>query len=127
MALKIGAINPFDVIDQRLQNIEGLLIDIKHNPRPSAIRPEPEKLLTVKAAAKFLDLTVATIYTLISRKQLPVIKLSNRRYFSQQELLDYMKAGRKKPDEKINEVADELHSTGKKKAAKLPASKQKVA
>lgn len=107
--------NPFDLIDQRLQNIEGLLIDLKHSPKATTPQPEPETLLTVHQAAKFLSLSTATIYGLISKGELPVIKRSKRCYFSNIELLDYMKAGRKKTIAEIESEADNYLSSTKKR------------
>ena len=57
---------------------------------------EPEILLTVQDAAKFLTLSVPTIYGLIAKGELPVMKRSKRCYFSKVELINYLKAGRKK-------------------------------
>ena len=91
------ALNPFDLLDQRLQNIENLLIDLQSAP---LTQPHPvldsEKLLNVKQCADFLSLSVPTIYTLISKGEIPVMKRSKRCYFSKAELINYLKAGRKK-------------------------------
>lgn len=59
-----------------------------------ANQPEAE-VLTVPEAAKFLRLSVQTVYTLISKGTLPVMKRSKRCYFSKSDLLDYLKQGRK--------------------------------
>jgi len=47
----------------------------------------PEQLLTVQQAAKFLSLTVPTVYSKVSKNELPVMKRSKRLYFSRTELL----------------------------------------
>ena len=86
--------NPFAVLEARLDNIEALLINIKNEPKPQASQPEAE-VLTVPEAAKFLRLSVQTVYTLISKGTLPVMKRSKRCYFSKSDLLDYLKQGRK--------------------------------
>ena len=57
---------------------------------------EIETFLTVEEAAKFLRLSKATVYSLISKQELPVIKRSKRCYFSKIELINYLKQGRKK-------------------------------
>ncbi len=75
----------------KLESIEKLLID-----KAYISAPEPEMLLTVKDAATFLSLSVPTIYGLISKKELPVMKRSKRCYFSKLELMNYLKQGRKK-------------------------------
>lgn len=58
-------------------------------------QPEADDLLTVQAAAKFLSLSVPTIYGLIHRGEIPVMKRSKRCYFSKLELISYLKEGRK--------------------------------
>jgi len=88
--------NPFEVIEARLNSIETLLLDLKHTPQELGEQPETDELLTVQDTAKFLSLSVPTIYTLISRGELPVMKRSKRCYFSKVELINYLKQGRKK-------------------------------
>lgn len=55
-----------------------------------------EQLLTIQEAAEFLNLTVPTIYSKVSRSEIPVMKRSKRLYFSKLELISYLKEGRKK-------------------------------
>jgi excisionase family DNA binding protein len=88
--------NPFEVIEARLNNIETLLLDLKHNPKEQGQQAETDELLTVQDAAKFLSLSVPTVYGLISKGELPVMKRSKRCYFSKVELIDYLKQGRRK-------------------------------
>jgi len=88
--------NPFEVIEVRLNNIETLLLDLKHTPKEQRKQPETDELFTVQDTAKFLSLSVPTVYTLISKGELPVMKRSKRCYFSKIELINYLKQGRKK-------------------------------
>jgi excisionase family DNA binding protein len=89
--------NPFETIDARLSNIENILLDLKHFPI-QANNPghESNDLLTIKEAAKYLSLSVPTIYGLVSRSEVPCMKLKKRLYFSRLELTNYIKSGRKK-------------------------------
>lgn len=57
---------------------------------------QAEQLLTIQEAAEFLNLTVPTIYSKVSRSEIPVMKRSKRLYFSKLELISYLKEGRKK-------------------------------
>lgn len=66
----------------------------------------PEKLLTVQDAAKFLTLSVPTIYSLISKGELPVMKRSKRCYFSKKELIEYIRVGRRKTNTEIQAEAE---------------------
>jgi excisionase family DNA binding protein len=106
--------NPFEVIEARLSNIETLLLDIKHARKEQGEQPEADQLLTIQEAAEFLKLTVPTIYSKVSKGELPVMKRSKRLYFSRTELLDYLKAGRKKTTSEIAAEAEQ-YVNGKKK------------
>jgi hypothetical protein len=87
--------NPFEVIESRLNSIETLLLDLKHITNVLGVKPETDELLTVRDTANFLSLSVASIYGLISKGELPFMKRSKRCYFSKLELINYLKQGRK--------------------------------
>src|SRR5438067_1951799 len=106
--------NPFELIEARLSNIETLLLDLKHQPKEREL-PEVDELLTVPDTAKFLRLSVPTVYGLISKGELPVMKRSKRCYFSKVELINYLKQGRKKTLAETAAEADEYLINRKKK------------
>lgn len=98
-------------LHHKLENIERFLISQRKQPTPAI-----DELLTVQQAATFLNLAVPTIYSMVQRKELPVFKRAGRLYFSKTELVDYVKAGRKKTTTEIeSEAAAYLGS--KKKGA----------
>lgn len=74
----------------------------------------PERLLTVQETADFLTLSVPTIYTKVSRGELPVMKRGKRLYFSSTELLEYLKKGRKKTNAEIEAEAHTYLRTNKR-------------
>lgn len=96
---------------ERLERIEASL-----NAQNSKIEPtdNPEQLLTIQEASEFLSLSVATIYSKVSKGELPVMKRSKRLYFSSTELLEYLKQGRKKSTAEIEQEA-EAYLTNKKR------------
>jgi excisionase family DNA binding protein len=106
--------NPFEVIEARLSSIENLILDLKHLPTASETTKNPEKLFTVQGAAQFLNLTVPTIYSKVSRGELPVMKRSKRLYFSRTELMEYIKEGRKKSNAEIEQEAEAYLSNNRK-------------
>lgn len=67
----------------------------------SNIPEQTEKFLTVEEAAKLLNITKQTIYEKVSRGELPVMKRGKRLYFSNTELYEYLKGGRKKTNAEI--------------------------
>jgi len=78
--------NPFQILESRLANIESLILDFKHQQVP--VTKEP-KLLSVKEAAQFLRLSEQTVYTKVSRQEIPFHKKGNRLYFISEELMMY--------------------------------------
>ena len=106
--------NPFEVIEARLSSIENLILDLKHQPTKVETTYQSEKLLTIQEAAEFLNLTVPTIYSKVSKGELPVMKRSKRLYFSRTELLEYLKQGRKKSFTEIEQEAEAYLSNNKK-------------
>lgn len=102
-------------LSKKLENIERLLLeknDQQHNH-------QSEKLLNIQEAAEFLSLTVPTMYSKVSKGQLPVMKRSKRLYFSRTELLEYLKKGRKKSNAEIEAEAINYLLNAKKKGGKL--------
>lgn len=89
----------------KLDNIERLLLSQNITP------PEEDKLLTIREAAEILHLSVPTVYGLVQRAEVPVCKRGKRLYFSKQELLAWIKSGRKKTVSEINAEAEQyIHS-----------------
>ena len=107
--------NPFLSIDERLSNIEIMLLEMKH-PLPTP-QPEADGLLTVPQAAAFLNLAVPTIYTHISKGTIPHFKKSKKVYFSKAELLAWLKEDRKLSSAEIEAQTDAYLSTRKAKPA----------
>jgi len=64
-----------------------------------------EQLLDVKEAADFLKLSVPTIYSKVSRGELPVMKRGKKLHFSNTELMQYLKDGRKLTNSEIETEA----------------------
>ena len=90
------------MLTKEVSELKQLLLQ-KSNQQPST--PQ-EQLLTVQKAAKFLNLSVATIYSKVSRGELPYMKRGKRLHFSSTELMQYLKDGRKKTNAEIATEAD---------------------
>jgi excisionase family DNA binding protein len=99
----------FDQLPKAVSTLQETVNDIKRllqeksNPGPQV---ESDELLTVQDTAKFLSLSVPTVYGLISKGELPVMKRSKRCYFSKIELINYLKQGRKKTNAEIGAEAE---------------------
>jgi excisionase family DNA binding protein len=71
-----------------IKKIEQFLLNGKNN------ETEIDTLLTIKEAAKFLDLSVPTLYRKVSKTLIPFCKKSNRLYFSKADLINWVKSSR---------------------------------
>lgn len=85
---------------QRLGSIEQLLSN-QQQPQPQ----EQDQLLTIQQAGELLNLSVPTIYGLVSRSDIPHSKKGKRLYFSKQELLAWVQSGRRKTTSEIQAEA----------------------
>jgi excisionase family DNA binding protein len=106
--------NPFESIVAKLNSIERSILDLKEKPYQVENFISSEQILNVQEAAKFLNLTVPTIYSKVSKGELPVMKRSKRLYFSNTELIQYIKEGRKMSNQDIDIDADLYLSNSKK-------------
>ena len=98
------------MLTNEVSELKRLLIEKQEQPPTE----QPEQLLTVQEAAEFLSLTVPTLYSKCSKNELPYMKRSKRLYFSRTELLEYIKAGRKKSNAEIEQEAEAYLSNNKK-------------
>ncbi|WP_292901699.1 helix-turn-helix domain-containing protein [Nonlabens sp.] len=89
------------MLTKEVGELKRLLIEKQEQPTTP-----PEQLLNVQEAAHFLNLTVPTIYSKVSKNELPVMKRSKRLYFSSTELMEYLKDGRKKSNAEIEQEAE---------------------
>lgn len=81
-------------------------------PNDNTGQPEPDQFLNVQETADFLNLSVPTIYGYVQRAEIPVNKRSKRLYFSKEELIAWVKLGRKKT---VQEIEAEAHQYLSKK------------
>jgi excisionase family DNA binding protein len=101
-------------ISARLQNVESLLIELKQNPFIYQPETQQEEFLTVEQASEFLNLSIQTIHNMTHEKRIPFMKRSKRCYFLKDDLIKYLKDGRKKTSSELSEEA-ERYNPGKKK------------
>lgn len=95
----------------KLEKIEKLLTE-----KRSEKQLEDDEPLTIKQTADILNLTPQTIYGLVHKCAIPVCKRGKRLYFSKQELLAWIKEGRKKTNSEIEIEADNfLKGKGERK------------
>jgi len=101
--LVLSPIDPETLISSISERVTANILKAVQNNNPTT--DQPEQLLTIQEAAEFLSLAVPTIYSKVSKGELPVMKRSKRLYFSRTELLEYIKEGRKKSNAEIEQEA----------------------
>lgn len=80
--------------------------------------PRPE-FLTIQETAKFLNLTVPTIYTKVSRGELPgALKTGKKLFFDRQVLENWIRSGRIKTQDEMRVEAENQLAGVKKKGGK---------
>lgn len=94
--------NAVTMLTKEFSELKRFLLD-KQQPQKM---DQPEKFLTIQETAEFLNLAVPTIYSKVSKGELPVMKRGKRLYFSRIELLEYIKEGRKKSSAEIETEVD---------------------
>jgi excisionase family DNA binding protein len=90
------------ILTKEVSELKRLLVQKQEHPPTDT----PEQLLTIQEAAEFLSLSVPTMYSKVSKGELPVMKRSKRLYFSRTELMEYVKDGRKKSNAEIEAEAE---------------------
>ncbi|RKR84406.1 AlpA family transcriptional regulator [Mucilaginibacter gracilis] len=96
-------------LQDKLNDIEKLLLENHSQPA------EHDELLNIKDTAKFLNLSVPTIYSKVCRKEIPVNKQGKRLYFYKSELVNWIKSGRKKTAAEIRQEAESMLLSNRKK------------
>ena len=110
--LVLSPIDPEKLIIDISERVTANILKAVQNNNP--IHKQPEQPLTIQEAAQFLNLTVPTIYSKVSKGELPVMKRSKRLYFSSTELMEYLKEGRKKSNAEIEQEAEAYLSNNRK-------------
>lgn len=76
----LSPIDPEKLISSISERVTANILNAVKNEQPPF--SQTEQLLTIQEAAEFLSLTVPTLYSKVSRGELPVMKRSKRLYFS---------------------------------------------
>lgn len=109
------------LISLPVEDLQTLIIDCvnsclkHHHPDERMMQDNSPDLLTIKQCAAYLNYSVPTIYTKISRKELPTLKIqnSNRVWFSKKDLNDLIRKGRRKTKAEIEQAANNYVSLKK--------------
>ena len=82
-------------VSQLTDKVNSIYSMLARHSMPQESPQTEDKLLSVREASTLLRLTVPTIYSKVSRGELPCMKQGNRLYFSLSEITAHLKSGKK--------------------------------
>ena len=103
--------NAVTLLTKEVGELKALLIQ-QNEQQPTE---QQEQFLNIQQASELLNLSVPTLYSKVSKGELPVMKRGKRLYFSRTELIEYLKAGKRKSSAEIEAEADAYLLNSKKK------------
>ncbi|ARK10109.1 helix-turn-helix domain-containing protein [Fibrella sp. ES10-3-2-2] len=87
--------NPFEIIDKRLENLEGLTLEVFQRVNSSQASVPADMVYTKAEAAKFLNITEQTLSGYVSERKVPYCKPTDGRvYFLHSDLIDWLRKHR---------------------------------
>ncbi len=92
--------NPFELIMLRLERIEAHLLEIKNEPAVID-GMEYRKVMSIHEVAKYLDISIGTIYKKTSTRQIPCIRKGKRLYFMKHDIDNWLMEGRQSTQKEI--------------------------
>jgi excisionase family DNA binding protein len=75
---------------EKVDGLETLILNLQPQ------NEDQHKMLNIQEAAAYLNMTVAALYSLVSRRDIPVNKPGKRLYFDKNELNEWIRSGKKK-------------------------------
>lgn len=103
--------NQVRTLTLEVRELKRLLTERHENPNSN----QPEKLLTLIEASKFLNLATSTVYGLVHRNKIPALKPSKHLYFEKSALLEYLQKGKKKSPQELEVEAANFLKTKRRK------------
>ena len=83
-----------------LEKVESLELLLKSQQQTNGASDRP---MSITEAAKFVNLTVPTLYGFVSKRTIPFSKVGKRLYFNEIELTSWIQSGRKQTCTEISD------------------------
>ncbi|PTQ92439.1 excisionase family DNA binding protein [Mucilaginibacter yixingensis] len=105
-----------DVVRRLFEKVEQIeLLLLRLQPKEDT----DDEFLNINEAAAFLKVSVASLYSKVSRKEIPVSKPGKRLYFSRTELHEWVRSGKQKTSlEILSEYGGQRKITSRSKLYK---------
>lgn len=88
--MNLTSTNPFAILEQRLHNIEVMLLECKLGGSSTTVEPSYK---TIEQAAHFLGRTPNALRVMVSKRQIPFIKKHGKLYFRTNDIIDWLESG----------------------------------
>ena len=92
--------NPFAILERRLNRLEELLLELGHARKALS---QETRIGSIALAQELTGLSRPRIYALVTekdeKKRMPVMRRGNRLFFDRDELLAWIKAGKRGANE----------------------------
>lgn len=82
--------NPFEVIIEKLNNIENLLKSYRLQDNSKVLQVGSPEILNLDQATEYLSLSKSTLYKFTSQREIPHFKKGKKIYFRKKELDDWL-------------------------------------
>ena len=92
---KINFENLPQAVSLLIEKVDSLELLLKSQQSNNSNAPS-DKPMSISEAAKFVNLTVPTLYGFVSKRSIPFSKVGKRLYFSETELTSWIQGGRQK-------------------------------
>lgn len=102
--------NPFKIIDERLSNIENLILDIKHNPLSQNQSQQSDRWFDLNELVAYdpEKRSKPTFYGYVHEGTVPYHKRGKKLIFLKSEIDLWLKSGRVKTNTEIEAEADDF-------------------
>ena len=102
--------NPFFTIDKRLNNIESLLLDIKHSPLSKQQHPDTDRWFDINELCEYLPEKPAksTGYAMTRERRISFHKRGKKLAFLKSEIDENIKLGKVKSRAEIEQDAEDF-------------------
>lgn len=94
-----------EVVRQLFEKVE-LIVSLLERVDPN--KESESDLLNIEEAAAFLKISVAALYTKVSRKEIPYSKPGKRLYFNKLDLKEWIGLGKRKTIAELEQMANVL-------------------
>lgn len=96
--------NPFDIIFQKLENIEKILEELKNNQTENP--SNKDDMLSTVEVARYIKLAVSSVYGLVHHNKIPHCKKGKKLYFIKSDIDKWILEGSNKSTSNLNKLAD---------------------